>query len=369
MKIQFLTAPLRKDSCLAIAFSFTVAAALVAIPPGVTAQLAAPESGLINPRAIVFNSASGKVYAVDSSHNAVLVFDGADIVPHRVPVGEEPVSIAVNTSTGSAYVANAGAGTVSVLDGASDSVVATVPIGSHPYSIAVDSVTAKVFVTHTFGDQVSVLDGKTNLVTDLKTGSADLIAINSRTGTVYLLGYGGDVTVLDESSQKFTKRPVGRHAWGLMLNESSGAVYVTRIENSDLASFTGAAEPEILAAGAIPCAIAVNSNAHLLYVANYGENSISVVNAKARTAQATILVGDHPKAIAYDPVRNLVYVANTLGNSVTVIDAATNKALATLPAGSRPFALAVVPGSSRLYVANESVEQPATVVDIGNIKG
>jgi len=370
MNSRFLNGVVQKSFSVPLAIGALAAAiALMAQPAPATGRLAAPSSGLINPRAIVFSPATGKVYAVDTSHGAVDIYSDLGKHVRRVPVGSEPVSIAVNTQTGRAYIANAGDGTVSVLDGTSDTVLATLPIGSHPYSIAADSATGKVFVTHTFGDQVSILDGATNTVTDFKTGSADLIAINSHTGTVYLLGYGGAVKVLDEANRTFSERPVGRHAWGLMLDESSGTVYVTRIENADLAALTAAsADPQILRAGAIPCAIAVNSKAQVLYVANYGENSVTVVDAKSGSIIATIPVGDHPKAIALDPDRQLVFVANTIGNSVTIIDAGKNTVLATLPAGRSPYALAVVPGSSNLYVANESDQESSTVVDLSGIQ-
>lgn len=349
--------------------SFLASISVLFIHPAVAqVQLTAPTSGLINPRAIVFSPAKGKVYAVDTGHNAVDIYPASADRPHRVAVRASPVSIAVNTATGRVYVANAGDGAVSVLDPDSDAVVATIPVGLHPYSIAADPATGNVFVTHTFGDQISLIDGATNTVTQIHTGSADLIAVNSRTGTIYLLGYGGAVTVLDEASRKFTRRAVGRHAWALTLNETSGTVYVTRIEDADLAAIKGSSsEPAILPAGAIPCAIAVDSKTNTLYVANYGDNTVTAVNAGTGQAIATLAVGERPKAIAFDPVLNLIYVANAGGNTVTVIDAAMNTILATLPAGKSPYALAVVPGSSRLYVANASDDQSSTVVDLSRL--
>jgi YVTN family beta-propeller protein len=83
---------------------------------------------------------------------------------------------------------------------------------------------------------------------------------------------------------------------------------------------------------------------------------------------AVVPVGRHPKAIAFDPIRSLVYVANTGDGTVSVIDAATSGIVATLPAGKNPFALAVVPGSNRLYVANESDGDPSTVVDLTAVR-
>jgi YVTN family beta-propeller protein len=354
-------------SCI-VALSWSVAV-IAASPVSTQAQLSPPSSGLTNPRAIVFNPVARKVYAVDTDHGAVQIYSDATKQMRRVRVGAEPVSIAVNTANGRAYVANAGDGTLTILDGFSDAVVATVPIGSHPYSVAVNSATGKVYVTHTFGDQLSILDGTTNTPSDLKTGSSDLIAINSRTGTIYLLGYGGAVKVLDGASQQFNERPVGRHAWALTLSEVTGTVYVTRIENADLAVINpDSANLSTLPAGEIPCAIAVNFQANQLYVTNYGDNSVSVIDASSGRKTATVPVGRHPKAIAFDASRNLVYVANTSDGTVTVIDAANNGVVATLTAGKNPYALAVVPGSSRLYVANEADDNPSTVVDLAEIR-
>ena len=342
--------------------------AITAQPPAIPAQLSKPSSGLINPRAIVFSPATRKVYAVATDLGAVQIYSEGSKQAHRVPVGAEPVSIAVNPANGRAYIANAGDGTVTVLDGNSDAVVATVSIGSHPYSIAVDGATGKVYVTHTFGDQLSILDGTTNTASDLKTGSSDLIAINSRTGTIYLLGYGGAVKVLDGVSQRFAERPVGKHAWGLTLNDVTGAVYVTRIENADVALVGSASAASIsFRAGEIPCAIAVNSKTNTLYVADYGDNTVSIIDATTGQKTATVPVGHHPKAIAIDASSNLVFVANTSDNTVTVIDTASNGVVATLPAGKNPFALAVAPGSTRLYVANEAGDNPSTVVDLSGI--
>jgi YVTN family beta-propeller protein len=332
-------------------------------------QLEPPSSGLINPRAIVFSPATKKVYAVDSSRGEIRIYTEPGSEMHRVRVGAAPVSIAVNSANGRVYVANAGDGTVSVLDGKSDSVMATIPIGSHPYSIAADSATGKVYVTHTFGDQLSILDGATNTAADLKTGSSDLIAINSRAATIYLLGYGGAVMALDGESHKMTSLPVGRHAWALTLNDLTGTVYVTRIEDADLAAVNSpSSDASILSAGAIPCAIAVNSKSNTLYVANYGDNTVTVTNSTTGRATTSIPVGEHPKAIAFDPSRNLVYVANTSSGTVTVIDAENKAVVATLPAGKNPYALAVVPGSNSLYVANEADDSSSTVVDLSVIR-
>jgi YVTN family beta-propeller protein len=369
MKFRFCASAPYISSILPFSLALGCAMLMTVIPSAIAAESALPSSGLINPRAIAYNPATRKVYAIDTSHAAVVIYSGDSGQMRRVTVGAEPISIAVNPVNGRAYIANAGAGTVTVLDGSSDTVVATIPIGSHPYSIAVSPGSGKVYVTHTFGDQLSIIDGSTNVVAEVKTGSSDLIAINPSNSTVYLLGYGGDLKVFDESSKQFSEMPVGRHGWALTLNNVTGAVYVARIEDSDLAAIQpGSSSPITFPAGAIPCAIAVNASGDRLYVADYGDDTVTVIDTPSGKKAATIPVGSHPKAIAFDSTRKLIYVANTSDGTVTVIEAATNKVAATLPAGKNPYALAVVPGSDQLYVANEFDAAPSTVVDVGEAR-
>src|SRR5262245_36513315 len=69
-------------------------------------QLDAPATGLLNStRAVAINSRTGKVYAVDSTRNAVEIFDPVTRATARVTVGKAPVAIAVNEPTDTVYVA------------------------------------------------------------------------------------------------------------------------------------------------------------------------------------------------------------------------------------------------------------------------
>ena len=54
--------------------------------------------------------------------------------PRQIPVGEEPVAVAVDNEA--VWVANAGDGTVSRIDPASAKVVETIEVGGSPAGIA-----------------------------------------------------------------------------------------------------------------------------------------------------------------------------------------------------------------------------------------
>ena len=101
-----------------------------------------------------------------------------------------------------------------------------------------------------------------------------------------------------------------------------------------------------------PQGVAVDPGSHTVYVANYSDNTISVINGGTNTVTATIPVGHGPYFMAVDPGSHTVYVANTNGPSVSVINGGTNTVTATISVGDYPFSVAVDPGSHTVYVTN-----------------
>ena len=99
------------------------------------AQDAAAHTGMINPGAAM--ALGGKVFTVDTDGGAVRIAGGDG--EKRVAVGREPVALAGDTRRGLVWVANAGDGSLSVIDAKTGSVVGTVGVGRNPYSVVVDA--------------------------------------------------------------------------------------------------------------------------------------------------------------------------------------------------------------------------------------
>ncbi len=330
-------------------------AAILICSLGAAAQSAGPPStALISARAIVFNPAANKVYAVDPGRHAVAVFAVGTHSARSVRVGDDPLAIAVNPVTNRVYVANTGSGTVSVLDGKSDAILATVNVGQRPYVLAANVADNKVYVSNTFSDLLTIIDGATNATRTVKTGSADAIAVDSTGNKVYLLGYESSHLTVLQGDDSMSQKPAGAmHLWGMALDEAAKKLYVTRISNGDVVAMdTQSDKITPMTTGRFPCAVAVNAKTRMVYVANCFNDSVTVIDGGISKVVATVRVGSHPQAVAVDPRTNLVYVANTHGDSVSVIDGANNKVMATVPAGPHPYAIAVDAGSSTLYVAN-----------------
>ena len=101
----------------------------------------------------------------------------------------------------------------------------------------------------------------------------------------------------------------------------------------------------------IPSASALDSSDGVLYVANYVNNTVSVVNLSDNTVGKWIKVGTQPIAMSFDQWNGLLYVSNHGGNNVTVINPKTNQTIASILVGSTPEGI-LVSSSKDLYIAN-----------------
>src|SRR6266852_2051587 len=69
-----------------------------------------------------------------------------------------------STRAQNAYITNQSSSTVSVIDTATDTVIATIPVGLAPFGVAVSPDGSKVYVTNISSNTVSVIDTATNTV-------------------------------------------------------------------------------------------------------------------------------------------------------------------------------------------------------------
>src|SRR5262249_9466459 len=119
-----------------------------------------------------------------------------------------------------------------------------------------------------------------------------------------------------------------------------------------------------------PYAAALAPNGTQLAVSNWGDESVSLLDARMLKEAARVKVGSHPNDLAFAKDGRL-FVANAGSNSVSVIRG--GKVIETIktsfdpkaPVGSTPAALAVTHDGKRLYVANADNNDVA-VVDIAN---
>lgn len=116
---------------------------------------------------------------------------------------------------------------------------------------------------------------------------------------------------------------------GSPVNTCSGPVSDTWTLGPATIPFTD----RVIGVGSEPKGILYDPANHLVYVADYGSDSVSVINSATGGVVATIPTGQHAWQLAYDPANRRLYVANDFTNRLTVIDTRTNAVVGALYAG------------------------------------
>ena len=213
----------------------------------------------------------------------ILVSTGACAPPALAP---PPVRV---------YVTNEASGDISVIDPATQAVIATVKVGKRPRGLKIGPDGKMLYV---------VLSGSPNAPPGV-----------------------------DEK----TLPPPDRSADGI------GEV--------DLATNT---LTRVIHAGNDPEQVDISLDGTRLYVANEDAAQLSVVDLKSGNIVATAKVGDEPEGVTLRPDGKVVYVTSEGDGDVAAIDTATNMVLMRIPVGHRPRGIGFLPDGSRAFVTLEN---------------
>jgi YVTN family beta-propeller protein len=156
-------------------------------------------------------------------------------------VGSAPLGVDVDASTDTVYVGDDNGNTVSVIDGATNTVTATVPVGTNPSSVSVDAYTDTVYAANLGDNTVSVIDGATNTVTaTVPVGSdPEAVSVDPSTDTIYVANFSNTVSVIDGATNTVTATvPVGTNPDSVSVDASTHAAYVTNINGRTVSVIT-----------------------------------------------------------------------------------------------------------------------------------
>ena len=224
------------------------------------------------PQNLTVDPATSTIYTPNGDDNTVSVLNGASCnaaftagctrFPPTVAVGAGPADAAVNDATHTAYVSNAVDGTVSVINSATcnatvtagclKGVVATVPVGSNPLYLAVDPATDTIYVPNANDNTVSVINGKTCNATVTSgcgqtppviavPGGPGVVGVNDHTHTVYVGTIDGTVSVINGATCKASDHAgcgqtpatvtIGTYIGDVAVNPQTNTIYTADPEN------------------------------------------------------------------------------------------------------------------------------------------
>jgi YVTN family beta-propeller protein len=311
-----------------------------AVPEGVAVS---PDGTAVYVADTDTSTGTGQVSVINTKTGAVTT----------VPVGSQPFGVAVSNTGADVYVTNELDGTVSVIDTATN-LVNTFPVGNgnsessantpdSPAGVATSSAGA-AFVANEGAGSVTVItnNGPANLTTfsglPSQAGPAG-VAVSPNGQQLYvtisngdLTGKQGDLEVVNTSTGAISGPVgVGFNPVSVAVSPTGSLVYVANEFATDTAT-TG------------------------------GENNgtVSVINTANNEVTDTIPLAGSPSsanAVAFSPDGSLAYVTDTTvsggqaGTTVQVINTATNKVIDTVTVGNGPASVAVAPNGTA-YVTN-----------------
>ncbi|MEA2600326.1 MAG: hypothetical protein QOF89_1318 [Acidobacteriota bacterium] len=281
-----------------------------------------------------------------------------------------------------AWVSNERAGTVTVIDTATDKVVATVKLGFRPRGIEVSPDGRRVYVALSDtarnaqgpGDAIVALDAATcKLVARYDAGTdPERFAVSHDGSRLYASNEdAGTATITDLKKRKvLSALVVGIEPEGVALSPDGHWVYVTA-ETSNTVSVIDTRTERVVASFLVdprPRAAAFSPDGRRAYVTAEIGGTVSVIDTVRHQVMRSIPIpGAHPVGIVVSPDGKRVYVANGHGNAVSVLDASSGRVLASIPVGKRPWGIAVTPDGRKIYTAN-GVSNNVSVIDAVTLK-
>jgi len=308
--------------------------------------------------------ASSYAYILNDSTNTISVIDTATntIVATPDVGGTSFNGSAVLPNGNFAYIGVSGTSQVAVIDTVTQTQVATITGFSQPGALAALPDSSRVYVANQSTRRIDVIDTATNTITTaitLPVGTAGVALAASPDGSrVYLvLSSGGYVLrYIDTATNTLNAASVsaGSFASGLTVSPDGATVYVAASGDGEIRVVNAAAMTlsRTITAANSPSAVAVSPDGATLYVPAFGGNALRVIDAASGSSIANITTAAQPVGVSLNPAGTRAYVTSLGGNTVSVVDTASNTVLTTLgaprPSGIGKF---VTPELSRLTVS------------------
>lgn len=317
-------------------------------------------------------------------------------VTANIPLDSFAFGVAVDPTTNILYATSGfDSGGTSVIDGATNTITKTITAGTgnQPLGVAADPTTHTIYVAQNSGnagaDTVQVIDGVTNTATKSIAidGSAFGVAVDPTTHTVYATTGNFDkpstISVIDATTDTVTNTvEVGNDPRAVAVDPTTHTVYVVNANDGTMSVIDGATNTvtATVGVGAFPASVAVDPTTHTVYVGNQPDATVSVIDGTTNTVTSTIDTGMAtspsggyiaPSGIAVDPATRTVYVARSgIGNkppaitdgSVLVINGADNTVTAKVQANAAGSSDVAVNTATHTVYATPANDGPISVI-------
>src|SRR5438445_5000838 len=246
-------------------------------------------------------------------------------------------AIVVNAESPSylVFVSNEHSDDVTVIDGATDEIVATFRVGKRPRGIHAAPDGRRLFVTLSGSPRMAPgIDG--NRASADKT--ADGIGVIDPVASKFI-----DRWHVGSDPEQFAISKDGKFAF--IANEDDASASIVDLDSGQSRGKIKVSEE--------PEGVGVNPSNGEVYVTCEEKGEVFVIDPDQQRVIAKIDTGGRPRSVAFSPDGSRAYVACENGGYIAVIDARSHKLLSKvqLPTGSLPMGTAISKDGKELYVS------------------
>ena len=301
------------------------------------------------PVQVTDGNGTARALTADFSGASVSSIDLGDDTTKNIAVGDNPGEVVVSADGRTAYAANQGSNTVSVIDVPSGTVTATVAVGKVPAGLAVTPDGSTLWVANYTDGTVQSIDTAT-----LRTGTPipvgdgpENMAITPDGRTLYVADiHDNTVTPVDLTTATAGKAiPVGPSPFNVVAAPDGRTVYVSNSGGSTVTPIdtaTNETKPTFLVTGQA-YGLGLSPDGRTLWVSPSNGDTITPVNTVTGASGTPVKVGRSAFDVALDWNGTTAYVTTADGNVLVPVDTATNTTRPPLATGAYPLAVALTP--------------------------
>lgn len=248
-------------------------------------------------RLYVVNSASRNISVVDVSRFSVL-----DII--QLTAGIEPVDIVIipddrNLIEGKLYITNRISNDVAVVSTVTKRILKTISVGTSPSAIAADTVRKEIYVTNERSNDLSIISAiDDSLIATIKVDNKPTGIIVGK-DKIYVFNEGSNrISVISPSSRRVLSNIVVEGPPKRGMQGFSSRLFVANTAANTL-TFLNSQEvvTRTIPAGARPIGLAGDEKRNRIYVTNYGDYTVSLLDPIGEKVLKELVVGKSPYGV------------------------------------------------------------------------
>lgn len=273
-----------------------------------------------------------------------------------------------------AYATNEGAGTISVIDIATDTVVSTIDTGGKPRGLTVCKGSKKLYVTEQTKAQLWVIDPVKGVI-------EQRVSLGESPEAVYCSPNGEWLGVANEGSNSIsfihTLRlkvefdiPVHGKNPEHGVFSPDGKLMLVSAEEADLVDVLDIEKRKQVGSikvGERPRGIAFSPDGKKAYVAVEAASFLVAIDMTERKVVGKQSVGKRTAGVVVSPDGAYVFATNGGDANVSMVDTATFKVVENIAIGQRPWNMGFSPDGQKLYIASGR-SGSVSVVDVASRK-